>query len=82
MKIFEEFGKISGTSPNSDEAQVLVKKLQAFITENYYNCTDEILYGLGQMYVFDERFTENIDKAGGKGTAEFVSKAISTFCEK
>ena len=82
MKIFEEFGKISGTSPNSDEAQELVKKLKTFITENYYNCTDEILSGLGQMYVLDERFTENIDKAGGKGTAEFVSKAIGAHCGK
>lgn len=82
MKIFEEFGKISSSSPESDEAQELVKKLQNFITENYYNCTDEILYGLGQMYVFDERFTENIDKAGGKGTAEFVSKAIAAHCGK
>ena len=82
MKIFEEFGKISGGSPSSDEAQELVVKLKSFITENYYNCTDEILFGLGQMYIFDERFTENIDKAGGSGTAEFVSKAIAAYCEK
>ena len=82
MKIFEEFGKISGEKPESEKAQELVKKLQNFITENYYNCTDEILFGLGRMYVFDERFTENIDKAGGKGTAEFVSKAIAAHCCK
>ncbi len=82
MEIFAEFGKISGKKPESSEAQELVKKLQSFITENYYNCTDEILFGLGQMYVFDERFTENIDKAGGKGTAEFVSKAIGAHCGK
>ena len=82
MEIFKEFGKISDEKPESAEAQELVKKLQSFITENYYNCTDEILSGLGQMYVFDERFTENIDKAGGKGTAEFVSKAIGAHCGK
>ena len=82
MGIFAEFGKISDEKPESEEAQELVKKLQSFITENYYNCTDEILFGLGQMYVFDERFTENIDKAGGKGTAEFVSKAIAARCGK
>lgn len=82
MKIFEEFGKISGGSPDSEEAQKLVEKLQSFITENYYNCTDEILFGLGQMYVFDERFTKNIDNAGGNGTAEFVSKAIAVYCGK
>ena len=82
MEIFAEFGKISGEKPESDEAQELVKKLQSFITENYYNCTDEILFGLGQMYIFDERFTENIDNAGGKGTSEFVSKAIGAHCGK
>jgi DNA-binding transcriptional MerR regulator len=82
MEIFKEFGKISDEKPESAEAQELVKKLQSFITENYYNCTDEILSGLGQMYVLDERFTENIDKAGGKGTAEFVSKAIGAHCGK
>ena len=81
MEIFAEFGKI-GAAPESEEAQMLVKNLQDFITKNYYNCTDEILFGLGQMYVFDERFTENIDKAGGKGTAEFVSKAIAAHCGK
>ncbi|MBR2042652.1 MAG: MerR family transcriptional regulator [Oscillospiraceae bacterium] len=80
MEIFAEFGKISASSPESSEAQELVKKLQNFITENYYTCTDKILRGLGQMYVSDERFMENIDKAGGKGTADFVSKAISAHC--
>lgn len=82
MKIFAEFGKISEGSPASEESMNIVKKLQNFITKNYYNCTDEILYGLGQMYVFDERFAKNIDKAGGKGTAEFVSKAIAFYCGK
>lgn len=82
MEIFAEFGKISNEKPESPKAQELVKKLQSFITENYYRCTDEILSGLGQMYIFDERFTKNIDKAGGTGTAEFVSKAISAYCGK
>ena len=82
MEIFKEFGKISDKNPKSAEAVELVKKLQNFITENYYNCTDDILFGLGQMYIMDERFTENIDKAGGTGTAEFVSKAICAYCGK
>lgn len=82
MEIFKEFGKISDKNPKSAEAVELVKKLQNFITENYYNCTDEILFGLGQMYIMDERFTENIDKSGGTGTAEFVSKAICAYCGK
>ena len=81
MAIFAEFAacKDSGASADSDEAQALVAKLQAYITANYYTCTDEILSGLGQMYVADERFKKNIDK-NCEGTAEFAAEAIEAFC--
>ena len=80
MAIFAEFAvcKNSGTSANSAEAQALVAKLQAHITANYYTCTDEILAGLGKMYVADERFKKNIDKHGEK-TAEFAADAIAVY---
>ena len=69
----------SGASFDSTDAQNLVKKLQSYITENFYTCTNEILYGLGQMYVADERFKNNIDKHS-RGTAEFISKAVEYYC--
>ena len=83
MAIFAEFAscKDSGASADSDEAQALVAKLQAHITANYYTCTDEILAGLGKMYVTDERFKKNIDKCG-EGTAEFAADAIEIYCQK
>ena len=79
MAIFGEFAacKDSGMGADSYEAQSLVAKLQAHITANYYTCTDEILAGLGKMYVCDERFKKNIDKYG-EGTAEFVAEAIKS----
>ena len=82
MAIFAEFAacKDSGVSADSAEAQALVAKLQAHITANYYTCTDEILAGLGEMYVADERFKRNIDKYG-EGTAKFASEAIAAACE-
>ena len=82
MAIFAEFAalKNSGASANSAEAQVLVAKLQAHITANYYTCTDEILAGLGKMYVTDERFKKNIDKYG-EGTAEFAAEGIRIYVE-
>ena len=82
MAIFAEVSvcKQSGASTDSAEVQALVAKLQAHITAHYYTCTDEILAGLGKMYVADERFKNNIDKYG-EGTAEFVSNAIILFCE-
>ena len=80
MAIFAEFSacKNSGMSADSDEAQALVAKLQAHITANYYTCTDEILAGLGKMYVADDRFKKNINKYGD-GTANFASNAIEVF---
>ena len=82
MAIFAEFAvcKQSGAEDNSDEAQALVAKLQAHITANYYTCTDEILAGLGKMYVADERFKKNIDKYG-EGTAEFAAEGIRIYVE-
>jgi len=71
----------STNDPASNEAQNLVKTLQSHITENYYLCTNEILAGLGQMYVADERFKTNIDK-NGIGTAEFIHKAIVLYCQR
>ena len=67
--------------PDSAEVQELVKSLQNHITENYYLCTNDILSGLGQMYVSDERFKNNIDKHAD-GTAKFVSEAIKIYCRK
>ena len=80
MQIFSDFGKIKETDPASAEAQALVQRLQAYITDNYYVCTPEILKGLGAMYAAGGAFTENIDKAGGEGTAAFAARAISVRC--
>lgn len=79
IQIFAEIGKIKHLAPDSTESQNLIKKLQNFITDNYYTCTDEILQDLGQLYISDERFKNNIDKFGGIGTAEFTAKAIESL---
>ena len=83
MAIFAEFAerKSGGFVANSPEVQTLVVKLQEYITQNYYTCTNEIIAGLGQMYVADERFKKNIDKYG-EGTAEFAAEAIGLFCDQ
>ena len=81
MDIFREFGQIRHLSPASDEAQALVKKLQSFITEHYYHCTNQILFGLGQMYAAPGEMNENIDKAGGEGTGAFTRDAIRIYCK-
>ena len=83
MAVFAEFAACKDSSAGADsfEAQALVAKLQAHITANYYTCTDEILAGLGKIYVADERFKKNIDKYG-EGTAEFAAEGIRIYVEK
>ena len=82
MSIFKKFAecKQNGHTVDSDEAQALVKELQSYITDNYYTCTKEILAGLGQIYVADERFKNNIDKQT-PDTAEFVRDTIEAYCK-
>ena len=81
MNIFAELAvcRKEGCEPDCDKAQAIVSKLQEYMTENFYTCTKEILYGLGQMYIGDERFKENIDKQG-EGTAEYAAAAITFYC--
>ena len=81
--IMAEFAQCmkKGEAADSAQAQSLVKYLQDYLTENYYRCTDGILEGLGQMYVADPRFRNNIDKHAA-GTAAFICEAIAAHCRK
>ncbi len=74
--IFSRFAQRMGEAPSSPEVQALVAELQRHISQNYYECTDDILGGLGQMYIADERFAANIDRHG-EGLAKFISEAIA-----
>lgn len=82
MQLFVEFGQMKDEEVASERAQGQVKKLRDFINTNFYTCTDEILKALGKMYSGGGSITENIDHAGGKGTAEFVAEAIDIFCKR
>lgn len=79
MDIFAEFGVIRDSDPTGAAAQQLVKKLQDFITEHFYTCSDETLRGLGLMYAGGGDFTANIDGYAGEGTAEFAYRAIDAY---
>lgn len=81
-EIFAEFASLMCNSKSADsaDAQNIVKKLQAYITKNYYTCTKEMLSYLGRMYVHDERFKSNIDNHA-EGTADFASRAIEFYCK-
>ena len=82
MSLFVEFGAMKNESPDSDKVQLQVKKIQDYITEHLYTCTDTILASLGKMYAGGGDLTDNIDNSCGNGTAAFVAKAIEYYCAK
>ena len=81
-KLFEEFGAMKDADPASEKAQTQVKRLQDFISENMYTCSNDILYSLGTAYVGGGEMTQNIEKMGGEGTANFAFEAIKIYCGK
>ena len=80
MGLLAEFSAMKQGDPAAPEAQRQVRRVQDFITEHYYTCSDQILSQLGKLYGCGGEFTENINKAGGPGTAEFASAAIAAYC--
>ena len=82
MQIFGDFGKLKDSQPGEAAVQDQVRRLQNYITEHFYKCSDEILYSLGRMYAGGGDFTANIDNYAGKGTAEFTAEAIGIYCGK
>ena len=81
MDVFAEFGAIRDQDPSSEAAQALVNKLQSYISEHFYTCSDAILLSLSKMYGGGGTMTENIDKVGGPGTGEFSARAIEIHCK-
>lgn len=81
MSLFAAFGEMKDMDPAEKCVQAQVKKMQDYFTEHFYNCTPQILRGLGRMYAGGGEFTESIDSVGGKGTAEFINKAIEIYCK-
>ena len=80
MGLFARLGTLKAEDPASQGVQLLIGELQNFISEHFYTCSDKVLSGLGEMYAGGGEMTENIDRAGGKGTAAFVREAIRIYC--
>ena len=80
MGLFARLGTLKAEDPASQGVQLLIGELQNFISEHFYTCSDKALSGLGEMYAGGGEMTENIDRAGGKGTAAFVREAIRIYC--
>lgn len=82
MSLFPDLGAMKQLPTTDKAVQEKIAALQAYINENFYTCSNDILKELGEMYVCDDRFKKNIDRFGGEGTAKFVREAIFVYCEK
>lgn len=80
IQIFKQISDKMDLSPDNSEVQELVHEWRSYISKNLYNCTIEIFSSLGEMYVCDERFKNNIDKIE-PGLAQFISDAIKVYCK-
>ncbi len=80
-EIFIKIASLMDKGPENPEVQQAVAQWRQHITESFYDCTPEIFRGLGQVYVYDERFTENIDKIK-PGLSKFLSEAITIYCDR
>ncbi len=80
MAILAAFGGMRQMDPADEIPRAQVAKLKAYITENHYACSDEILASLGRMYATVSSMNQNIDTAGGPGTAEYAHRAIEAWC--
>ena len=81
MDIFRRLGQFREGDPGDSAVQALIRELQQYICDHYYNCTNQILFGLGQMYAAGDEMNENIDRAGGPGTGDFARRAIEIYCK-
>lgn len=78
--IMAGFGRLKDLEADDPKVQKQVGVLKDYISQNFYECTNEVLAGLGQMYATDNRFSQFIDQAGGQGTAVFAAQAIAVYC--
>ncbi len=74
------FRRLKDLEADDPKVQKQVGVLKDYISQNFYECTNEVLAGLGQMYATDNRFSQFIDQAGGQGTAVFAAQAIAVYC--
>lgn len=78
--VFKGFAALVGKDPVGAEVRAQVLKWRSLMSQRFYHCTDEMLIGIGEMYLADERFQKTLD-AYGEGTAKLMSEAMRRIKE-
>lgn len=79
-EIFHKLGDLRDQPAESKEVQTAIKEWYDFLNKNFGKYSLDAFYGLGQLYIDDERFTKNIDQYG-EGLAKFMSEAMKIFTD-
>lgn len=77
--IYKKLATLREQSPASVEAQAAIEEWYVYLNK-IGNYSLDAFKGLGQMYIDDERFTENIDKYG-EGLALFMCDAMAVYAD-
>lgn len=80
-KIIKKMARLVDCNPADKDVQSCIQEWRDYITASFYDCTLEILQGLGELYVSDERFREFFDRYGA-GVASQFNKGIAVYCAK
>lgn len=80
-EIYIKIASLMDKGPENNQIQEEIERFRNYINTNFYKCTIEIFRGLGDLYVSDQRFTENIDKYKS-GLAKFLREAMNIYCDK
>lgn len=79
--IFNKLASLRNQPPESQEVQATIKEWYTFLNRNFGKYSLDAFYGLGQLYISDERFAKNIDQYG-EGLAKLMSEAMKVFAKK
>ncbi len=78
--LFAELASLRGEDPACAAAQAGMDKLFRYFNRSFCTYTPQAFAGLGQMYVTDERFTQNIDRFG-EGLSRFLAEAMAVYAK-
>ncbi|SIS45956.1 MerR family transcriptional regulator [Salimicrobium flavidum] len=79
--MFQDLATLRHNGPESTDAQEKIGEFYRFLNDHFGTYSPDMFRGLGEMYVADERFTENIDRYG-QGLAVFMNEAMAVWAKK
>lgn len=78
--VYRDMARLMNKPVTDTEVQAVVERWQRHL-HHFYEPSPAMLRGLADLYVGDDRFTQNIDRFG-QGLSEFLNEAIHCYCDQ